>query len=46
MGLMMRMMIPLLLYSDQSIKEIVATLLPNQSFFGKYLAHSASRPSG
>ena len=36
----------LLLYSDQSIKEIVATLgFPNQSFFGKYFKqHSGKSP--
>ena len=36
----------LLLYSDQSIKEIVATLgFPNQSFFGKYFKqHTGKSP--
>ena len=34
----------LLLYSDQSIKEIVATLgFPNQSFFGKYFKQHAGK---
>ena len=35
-----------LLYSDQSIKEIVATLgFPNQSFFGKFFRqHTGKSP--